>query len=110
MTMRRAYVLLLLAGGCSVPGWEPVPGTPTAAGWLLVAPPNLHLSGAVRMDDRAPLWMWTRLAAFEDVVACERHRNDRIADASDDEEWAMWSMARCVTAERAEGGRMPPGE
>ena len=108
-TLGRLLAVLVL-GACSVPGWEPVPGTPTAAGWLLVAPPNRYRSGAVRMDDRASLWDWTRLAAFADGDACEKYRDGRVAAAKDDEEWATWSLSRCVTAERAEGGRMPPGE
>jgi hypothetical protein len=83
---------------------------PTAAGWLLVAPPNLYRDGGARMDDRAPLWEWQRLAAFDDVVDCRRFRDERIAAAPSDEEWATWSMARCVSAERAEGARLEPGE
>lgn len=103
-------LLLFAIGGCAAARWEPAVATPTAAGWLLVVPPNRWRSGAVRMDDRAPLWEWTRLAAFDDLVACEQYRDARVAAASGDEEWAMWSFARCVTAERAERGPLPPGE
>jgi hypothetical protein len=89
---------------------DPASADASAHPWLLVAPPNLYRDGGARMDDRAPLWKWQRLAAFDDVVECRRFRDARIADAPSDEEWAMWSMSRCMTAERAEGGRLAPGE
>jgi hypothetical protein len=107
--MLGLLTLSCLVSGCPA-GWEPVDQPPTAAGWLLIAPPNFYEAGGARMEDRAPLWKWTRLAAFADVADCEQYRDEQVAGAPDDESWAVWSMARCVTAERAEGGRLPPGE
>jgi hypothetical protein len=88
------------------PGWAAEPLYP----WVLVAPPNLYEAGGARMDERAPLWKWQRLASFDDIVECRRFRDARIADPRGDEKWATWSMSRCVTAKRAGGGRLAPGE
>jgi hypothetical protein len=80
------------------------------APWLLIAPPNYYRDGGARMDDRAPLWDWARLAGFADGDACSHYRDDRIAHASGDEEWSMWSKSRCETAARAAGARLTPDE
>jgi hypothetical protein len=84
--------------------------TGAGAPWLLIVPPERHQSGAIRMDDQAPLWEWRRLAGFLDEVECRRFRDDHIVAARSDEEWAMWSLSRCETAERAEQGALLSGE
>jgi hypothetical protein len=81
-----------------------------AAPWLLIAPPYYYRDGGARMADRAPLWDWVRLGGFPDAVACRDYRDDRIAHASGDEEWAVFSKSRCETAERAAGARLTPDE
>jgi hypothetical protein len=80
------------------------------AAWVLLAPPDRYRDGASRSDDRAPLWTWTRLGAFADAPSCRRFRDDRVAGARDDVAWAYWSLARCLPAERANGGRLTPDE
>ena len=109
-TKHGLAILLPAIAACTPVQYESLLQTPTAAGWLLIAPPSRWVSGAVRLDDRAPLWEWTRLGAFDEQEACERFRDVQIARAPDDEAWATWSMSRCATTGRAERGRLPPGE
>ena len=78
--------------------------------WLLLAPPDVYLDGASRMDDQQPLWTWKRLGSFADAAACRRFREERVTASHDDVDWAFWSKAECLTAERAEGGRLTPDE
>jgi len=75
--------------------------------WVLVAPPYREEDGALRRDDRAPLREWDRLGFFEDPVACRQFRDEKIVEPASDDEWAMWSLARCLSSDRAEGG-LPP--
>jgi len=79
-------------------------------GWLLIAPPDVWQDGAVRRDEHRPLWTWQRLGAFPELADCRRARDARIARAQTDDERAAFEMARCVDAERAEVGRLRPGE
>jgi hypothetical protein len=80
------------------------------APWLLIAPPIYYRDGGGRMADRAPLWDWVRLAGFDDAVECQAFREERIAHASGDEEWAMWSKSRCETEARAAGPHLTAEE
>ena len=102
--------LLLLYGCASAPVVSRFPPANVPGAWLLIAPPFVHLDGGIRMDDDAPLWLWRRLAGFEDEPACRTYRDDRVVGAANDEEWAVWSMARCETRQRANGPRLVPGE
>jgi len=96
----------------AIAGCGPYSAVPADRGapWPLIAPPNYYRDGGARMDDRAPLWDWVRLGGFSDGAECSRYRDARIANASGDEEWAMWSKSRCETAERAAGARLTPDE
>jgi len=78
--------------------------------WVLIAPPYRYEDGGVRRDDRAPLREWERLGFFDDPVACRTFRDTRVADAPGDDEWAAWSLARCVATDRSEGGQLRPDE
>ncbi len=102
-----ALVLGMALGACRPVAPPPIDAS---APWLLIAPPYYYHDGGARMADRAPLWDWPRLAGFDDAAACRSFRDARIANASEDDEWAMWSKSRCETAQRAAGPRLTPDE
>jgi hypothetical protein len=101
--------LLLAAsiGACASAVRAPVD---VGAPWLLIAPPYYYRDGGARLADRAPLWDWVRLGGFPDAGECRNYRDDRIAHASGDEEWALFGKSRCETAERAAGARLTADE
>jgi hypothetical protein len=62
------------------------------------------------MDEKAPLWQWTRAGTFDSQLDCGAARAKRIDDAPGDTAWAEAQEARCFTEERANGGPMNPAE
>ena len=106
----RCVAVLLLAASLGACAPVVPPPVDVAAPWLLIAPPYYYRDGGARLADRAPLWDWVRLGGFPDAVECRDYRDARIANASGDEEWALFSKSRCETAERAAGARLTPDE
>jgi hypothetical protein len=80
------------------------------AGWVLIISPYKLRDGGTRMDEKAPLWQWTRAGTFDSQADCLTGRARGIDDAKNDTAWAEAQEARCFTAERANGGPMNPAE
>jgi hypothetical protein len=91
-----------------------------ALGWVLVTPPYdsmrwAHMTGVGcgdpgHLNQCAPLSGWRRLGSFVDEKTCRRLCDDGIVASRTDDEWADWQLSRCVTEERARGGRLRPDE
>lgn len=102
--MTRLVGALLMLVGCAA---APAPPLPPSA-WVLVSPPERCRDGGARRDDRTPPLEWDRLGTFPDRTACERAREAGLVDANADDQWVLWSLARCVTVERPHGERPVP--
>ena len=89
-------------------------------GWALIAPPyggppafwsnGTGCADPGHLDTCAPPSFWRKLGSFESAVDCRRARDERIAAAANDVEWADMQESRCVPAARLRGGPFRPDE